>query len=97
MKKLILRNERFFIAGSKGMVGQAIIKALRKSGYGEKEHGGIFRLRPKNTERWKLGLLACTLSRLLKMPEQVVWEMLPWFRKKAIAVGPKGTWKLDKV
>lgn len=49
MKKLISKSERFFIAGSRGMVGQAIIKALRISGYGEKEHGGIF-LTPSREE-----------------------------------------------
>ena len=49
MKKLISKNERFFIAGSRGMVGQAIVKALRKSGYGEKEYGGIL-LTPSRKE-----------------------------------------------
>ena len=37
MKKLISKSERFFIAGSRGMAGQAIVKALRSSGYGENE------------------------------------------------------------
>ena len=41
MQKLISKSENFFIAGSRGMVGQAVVKALRKSGYGEKENGGI--------------------------------------------------------
>ena len=41
MEKLISKDDRFFIAGSRGMVGQAIVKALTKSGYGKKEHGGI--------------------------------------------------------
>ena len=49
MKKLISKSERFFIAGSRGMVGQAIVKALRKSGYGEKEYGGIL-LTPSRKE-----------------------------------------------
>ena len=49
MKKLISKNERFFIAGSRGMVGQAIVKALRKSGYGEKEYKGIL-LTPSRKE-----------------------------------------------
>ncbi len=49
MKKLISKSERFFIAGANGMVGQAIVKALRKSGYGKKEHGGIF-LTPSRKE-----------------------------------------------
>ena len=41
MQKLISKSENFFIAGSRGMVGQAVVKALRKSGYGKKENGGI--------------------------------------------------------
>ena len=49
MTKLISKSERFFIAGSRGMVGQAIVKALRKSGYGKKEHGGIL-LTPSRKE-----------------------------------------------
>ena len=49
MKKLISKSERFFIAGSRGMVGQAIVKALRKSGYGKKEYGGIL-LTPSRKE-----------------------------------------------
>ena len=49
MKKLISKSERFFIAGSRGMVGQAIVKALRKSGYGEKEYGGTL-LTPSRKE-----------------------------------------------
>ena len=42
MKKLISKSERFFIAGSRGMAGQAIVKALRKSGYGEKNMEGFY-------------------------------------------------------
>ncbi len=49
MKKLISKSERIFIAGSRGMVGQAIVKALKKSGYGEKEYGGIL-LTPSRKE-----------------------------------------------
>ena len=49
MEKLISKSERFFIAGSRGMVGQAIVKALRKSGYGGKEYGGIL-LTPSRKE-----------------------------------------------
>ncbi len=49
MKELISKSEKFFIAGSRGMVGQAIVKALRKSGYGEKEYGGIL-LTPSRKE-----------------------------------------------
>ena len=49
MKKLISKSERFFIAGANGMVGQAIVKALRKSGYGKKEDGGGF-LTPSRKE-----------------------------------------------
>ena len=33
-------NEKIFIAGSTGMVGQAITRNLIKKGYGNKENGG---------------------------------------------------------
>ncbi len=49
MKKLISKSERFFIAGSRGMAGQAIVKALRSSGYGENENKGIL-LTPSREE-----------------------------------------------
>ena len=49
MKKIIQPNDRIYIAGANGMVGQAIVKALRKSGYGKKEHGGIL-LTPSRKE-----------------------------------------------
>ena len=49
MKKLISKSERFFIAGSRGMAGQAIVKALRSSGYGENENEGIL-LTPSREE-----------------------------------------------
>ena len=49
MKELISKSARFFIAGSTGIVGQAIVKALRKSGYGEKEYKGIL-LTPSRKE-----------------------------------------------
>ena len=49
MKKLISKSERFFIAGSRGMAGQSIVKALKKSGYGKQEYGGIL-LTPSRKE-----------------------------------------------
>ena len=49
MKKLISKSERFFIAGSRGMVGQAIVKTLREKGYGRNEHGGVL-LTPSRKE-----------------------------------------------
>ena len=39
-KKYISFNEKIFIAGSTGMVGQAIKRNLIKKGYGNKENGG---------------------------------------------------------
>ena len=41
MKKILL-SERIFIAGSTGMAGGAILRALKNSGYGLKDNGGIF-------------------------------------------------------
>ena len=49
MKKIIQQNDRIYVAGANGMVGRAIVKALRKSGYGEKEYGGIL-LTPSRKE-----------------------------------------------
>ena len=40
MNKKISLNETFFIAGSKGMVGKAIIRDLLRKGYGQKSKGG---------------------------------------------------------
>ena len=40
MKKILL-SERIFIAGSTGMAGGAIFRALKSAGYGRKENGGI--------------------------------------------------------
>ena len=42
MKKLkkINYKEKFFVAGSKGMVGSAVCRILKKNGYGNKEFGG---------------------------------------------------------
>ena len=39
-KKYISFNEKIFIAGSTGMVGQAIKRNLLKNGYGNEENGG---------------------------------------------------------
>ena len=40
MSNLIDLKEKFFIAGSKGMVGSAIKRTLIKNGYGNKKFGG---------------------------------------------------------
>ncbi len=61
MQKLISKSERFFIAGSNGMVGKSLVKALKNSGYGEKGNKGILLtpnrqelnlLNIKDVERW---------------------------------------------
>ena len=39
LKKINL-SEKFFVAGSAGMAGSAICRALKKKGYGSKEYGG---------------------------------------------------------
>ena len=40
MKLKIFSNDKFFIAGAKGMVGSALCKALREKGYGDINQGG---------------------------------------------------------
>lgn len=41
MQKLINQDEKFFIAGANGMVGNAIKKKLLEYGYGLKENNGL--------------------------------------------------------
>ena len=60
MERKININEKFFVAGGNGMVGSAIIRKLKKSGYGKKSDHSI--LQPskeeldlkdlKETEKW---------------------------------------------
>ena len=40
MKKKISFKDKFFVAGSKGMVGSAICRALKQNGYGNNSSGG---------------------------------------------------------
>ena len=40
MNKEITHEEKFFIAGSTGMVGSSIIRKLKEKGYGNKDYGG---------------------------------------------------------
>ena len=40
MKKLLQKQNSFFVAGHNGMVGKAIIKALKNKGYCNEENGG---------------------------------------------------------
>ena len=38
--RLIHPSDRFFVAGARGMAGSAIVRALRRSGYGDPGQGG---------------------------------------------------------
>ena len=49
MNKEITYQEKFFIAGSSGMVGSSIIRKLKEKGYGDKNYGGSI-LAPKRNE-----------------------------------------------
>ena len=49
MNKEITYEEKFFIAGSTGMVGSSIIRKLKEKGYGNKNYGGEI-LAPKRNE-----------------------------------------------
>ena len=40
MKNLLNKNDKFFVAGHKGMVGQAIIRSLKEKGYCDKNFDG---------------------------------------------------------
>ena len=37
--RLIHPSDRFFVAGARGMAGSAIVRALRRSGYGDPGQG----------------------------------------------------------
>ena len=37
---LIQPSDRFFVAGARGMAGSAIVRALQRSGYGDRAQGG---------------------------------------------------------
>ncbi len=63
MHKKIDLTDKIFVAGSKGMVGNAICKALLSDGYGRKENGGsllapdrktLNLLNVKEVEQWFL-------------------------------------------
>ena len=40
MKSLIRAEDRFFVAGARGMAGSAICRALKEKGYGDPDNGG---------------------------------------------------------
>ena len=37
---LIKPSDRIFVAGARGMAGSAIVRALKRNGYGDSAHGG---------------------------------------------------------
>ena len=45
----MVKLNKIYVAGSNGMVGKAIVRALKKSGYGEKGNKGIL-LTPSREE-----------------------------------------------
>ncbi len=49
MNKKIFKEDKFFIAGSNGMVGSAVYKKLKESGYGIRKYGGAI-FAPKRKE-----------------------------------------------
>ena len=40
MSGLIKEDDRFFVAGARGMAGSAICRALQEKGYGDEAKGG---------------------------------------------------------
>ena len=40
MTSLIKADDRFFVAGARGMAGSAICRALQEKGYGDQAKGG---------------------------------------------------------
>ena len=47
--RLIKPSDRFFVAGAHGMAGSAIVRALKRGGYGDSAHGGVL-LTPSRQE-----------------------------------------------
>ena len=41
MKNNFSRKDKIFLAGASGMAGSAILRTLKKNGYGQNENGGI--------------------------------------------------------
>ena len=53
MKNQISKQDSFFVAGHNGMVGQSIIKALKKRGYCNEELGGKLMIEKRKTIKKK--------------------------------------------
>ena len=53
MSSLIKADDRFFIAGARGMAGSAICRALKEKGYGDEAKGGAL-LIPTNRQELEL-------------------------------------------
>ena len=47
MSVLIKVDDRFFVAGARGMAGSAICRALKTNGYGDAEKGGALLTPPR--------------------------------------------------
>ena len=61
MSSFIKEEDRFFVAGARGMAGSAICRALEEKGYGDEAKGGALLtprrqeldlLNPEAVERW---------------------------------------------
>ena len=68
---LIQASDRFFVAGARGMAGSAIVRALRKAGYGNPDQGGAL-LTPTREELDLLDDAAVVSWMKAKRPDVVV-------------------------
>ena len=68
---LIHTNDRIFIAGSRGMAGKAIVRALKRGNYGNKDHGGAL-LTPCREELDLLDDVAVTTWMHINKPDVVI-------------------------
>ena len=60
---LIQPSDRFFVAGARGMAGSAIVRALKRSGYGDPASGGNYSPRIDRS-------LICSMTERLFTDEQ---------------------------
>ena len=71
MQKLVKLQNKIFIAGSRGMVGNAITKVLLRNGYGDKKNGGEL-LTPSRKELNLLNYDECQKWFSVNQPEIVI-------------------------
>ena len=84
--RLIQPSDRVFVAGARGMAGSAIVRALKRRGYGDKDQGGEI-LTPNRKELNLLDDGAVRNWMHEQKPDVVVLAPPPWAALKPTAAG----------